>query len=181
MISSCRVESAGTPHTRKYSETPLACGSFTRAPRSMPLTRTHFPEAPPEAVPKCVKVAPSHFHVRNTTFSIPDNSDNLRGDKSVRLTWRRQFEVFARMLVTTASAVAIAGTDASRLSGRVLFRSPIGGLNRQFLRGQVGDIGEQIRMAVIAKTATESTAYYGLPVCTGPALRRTRLVSHSPP
>ncbi len=81
------------------------------------------------------------------------------------------------MFVTTASAVAIAGTDASCLSDRVPHRSRIGWLNRQFLRGPVGDIGERIRLATIAKTASDSSASFGLPVCARPAFRRTRLVS----
>lgn len=76
------------------------------------------------------------------------------------------------MVVTTASAVAIAGTDASRLSGQVPHRSQIGWLNRQFLRGPVGDIGERIRLAAIAKTASDSSASFGLPVCARPAFRR---------
>lgn len=69
------------------------------------------------------------------------------------------------MLVTTVSAVAIAGTDASCLSGEVPHRSSFGGLNRQFLRGPMGDIGERIRLAAIAKTANDSSASFGLPVC----------------
>lgn len=70
------------------------------------------------------------------------------------------------MLVTIVSVVAIAGTDASCLSGQVPLRSWIGWLNRQFLRGPMGDIGEQLRLATIAKTANDSSASFGPPVCT---------------
>ena len=64
------------------------------------------------------------------------------------------------MLVTTALAVAIAGTDASCLSGHVPLRSRIGWLNRQFLRGPVGDIGEQIRLAAIAKNCHRLVRFF---------------------
>lgn len=60
---------------------------------------------------------------------------------------------------TTDSAVVIAGTDASCLSDQVHDRSPIVRLNRQFLRGRVGDIGERIRMATTAKSACDSSAF----------------------
>lgn len=68
------------------------------------------------------------------------------------------------MVVTTGAGGLIAGTDASRLIGRVPRRSPIGGLNRQFLRGPVGDIGERIRLAAIAKAAGDSSVFFGFPV-----------------
>ena len=67
------------------------------------------------------------------------------------------------MVVTTGASGLIAGTDASCLIGRVPRRSPIGGLNRQFLRGPGGDIGERIRVAAIAKAAGDSSAFLGLP------------------
>ena len=67
------------------------------------------------------------------------------------------------MVVTTGASVLIAGTDASCLIDRVPQRSWFGGLNRQFLRGPTGDIGEHIRMAAIAKAANDSSAFFGLP------------------